>query len=251
MRLLFVAMSSFSLLIVCDPALARMQSGQRHVHSELRVAARSHGKVVHRRYAHVRHRAHAGRLVERNIGTWRPDPWRSEPDNRFGWRERNSTEQYGSFQRDDRYAVRQYGWSYAGRAEVPSARRDRTTGSLDGMIARHAQMNGVPEPLVRRVVLRESGGNPRVVGRGGAMGLMQIKSSTARAMGYGGSASGLLDPETNLTYAVRYLAGAYQVAGGNFDRAVSNYARGYYAAAKRRGSSPYVRPDWADAHASY
>jgi soluble lytic murein transglycosylase-like protein len=112
-------------------------------------------------------------------------------------------------------------------------------------------MNGVPEPLVRRVVLRESGGNPRAVGRGGAMGLMQIKGATARAMGYGGSPSGLLDPETNLTYAVRYLAGAYRVAGGNFDRAVSNYARGYYGGAKRLGLSPYRQSGWGNAYASY
>jgi soluble lytic murein transglycosylase-like protein len=112
-------------------------------------------------------------------------------------------------------------------------------GALDEMIARHARANGVPESLVHRVVRRESGYNPRAVGRGGAMGLMQIKYATARAMGYGGSPSGLLDPETNLTYAVRYLAGAYRASGGSAGGAVSNYARGYYYAAKRRGFSPY------------
>jgi soluble lytic murein transglycosylase-like protein len=30
-----------------------------------------------------------------------------------------------------------------------------------------------------------------------------------------------------MTYAVRYLAGAYRVAGGDEDRAVALYARGY------------------------
>jgi len=112
-------------------------------------------------------------------------------------------------------------------------------GDLDGMIARHAAAEGVPEALVHRVVIRESRYHPHVVGRGGAMGLMQIKYSTARAMGYTGSPSGLLDPDTNLTYAVKYLAGAYHVAHGNSDRAVMNYARGYYASAKREGFSPY------------
>jgi soluble lytic murein transglycosylase-like protein len=122
----------------------------------------------------------------------------------------------------------------------PFARRAAGHGELDTMIARHAQMNGVPEALVHRVVIRESRYNARSVGSGGAMGLMQIKYSTARAMGYTGSPSGLLDPETNLTYAVRYLAGAYRVAGGNSDRAVSNYAHGFYYAAKRQGVSPYA-----------
>jgi Transglycosylase SLT domain len=122
----------------------------------------------------------------------------------------------------------------------PSARRASGHGELDAMIARHAQMNGLPDALVHRVVIRESRYNARSVGSGGAMGLMQIKYATARAMGYSGSPAGLLDPETNLTYAVRYLAGAYRVAGGNSDRAVSNYARGYYYAAKRQGVSPYA-----------
>src|SRR5262249_17845462 len=121
------------------------------------------------------------------------------------------------------------------------------------MIARHAQANGLPEALVHRVVIRESRYNPRAIGAGGAMGLMQIKYSTARAMGYTGSAAGLLDPETNLAYAVRYLAGADRVGGGNADRAVSNYARGYYAQAKRAGVSPYQSAQstaWSGGYAS-
>lgn len=111
---------------------------------------------------------------------------------------------------------------------------------LQGMIAAHARANGVPESLVHRVIIRESRYNPRAVGRGGAMGLMQIKHATARAMGYGGPPSGLLDANTNMTYAVRYLAGAYRAARGNPDLAVSYYARGYYYAAKRQGFSPYT-----------
>jgi soluble lytic murein transglycosylase-like protein len=107
--------------------------------------------------------------------------------------------------------------------------------SLKPLIARHAAENNVPEALVHRVVRRESNYNPRAVGRGGAMGLMQIKYATAKAMGYSGPASGLLDADTNLTYAVRYLAGAYKVADGNHDRAVSYYANGFYYAAKRKG----------------
>src|SRR5664279_1260687 len=81
-------------------------------------------------------------------------------------------------------------------------------GNLDSMIARHAAANSLPEALVRRIIKRESGGNPRVISKGN-YGLMQIRLGTARAMGYQGSAVGLLDPDTNMTYAVRYLAGAY------------------------------------------
>ncbi len=125
-------------------------------------------------------------------------------------------------------------------AEVPVTIR---TGHdfLDERIAHHARLNAVPAALVHRVVVRESKYNPRAVGRGGAMGLMQIKHATARALGYGGTAAGLLDAETNLTYAVKYLAGAYRLADGSFDRAVQHYARGYYYEAKRRNSRVALR----------
>ncbi|HEY5965522.1 MAG TPA: lytic transglycosylase domain-containing protein [Xanthobacteraceae bacterium] len=109
------------------------------------------------------------------------------------------------------------------------------------MVARHAAANGVPASLVHRVIMRESRYNPRAVSKGN-YGMMQIKLGTARAMGYTGSAAGLLDPETNMTYAVKYLAGAYKVAGGSESGAVANYARGYYYSAKRRGVSPYEAP---------
>lgn len=105
----------------------------------------------------------------------------------------------------------------------------------EGLVASHAAANGVPASLVHRVIMRESRYNPRAVGRGGAMGMMQIKLATARGMGYTGSAAGLLDANTNMTYAVKYLAGAYRAAGGNESRAVGYYASGYYYAAKRQG----------------
>ena len=104
----------------------------------------------------------------------------------------------------------------------------------DEMVARHAQANGVPVELVHRVIVRESRYNASLVGRGGTIGLMQIKLATARSLGYTGTAEGLRDPDTNLTYAVKYLAGAYRAAGGNHNRAVAYYAGGYYYAAKRQ-----------------
>ena len=109
-------------------------------------------------------------------------------------------------------------------------------GNLDALIRQHAAANNLPEDLVRRVIKRESGGNARVVSAGN-YGLMQIKLATARSMGYTGNAAGLLDANTNMTYAVKYLAGAYRLANGNHSRAVHYYAAGYYYAAKARGAS--------------
>ncbi|MCF4128199.1 transglycosylase SLT domain-containing protein [Methylobacterium sp. SyP6R] len=117
--------------------------------------------------------------------------------------------------------------------------------NIDALIEAHAKANGVPASFIHRVVKRESGYNPRAVGRGGALGLMQIKHGTARALGYNGPASGLLDARVNLTYGVAYLAGAYKTAHGNEAQAYSYYARGYYYAAKRAG----VRTDVAELEA--
>src|SRR5947199_303666 len=105
---------------------------------------------------------------------------------------------------------------------------------FNAMIASHAQANGVPEALVHRVIVRESRYRPEVIGRGGAIGLMQIKLATARGLGYSGTAEGLRDPNTNLTYAVKYLAGAFRAANGDHRRAMAYYASGYYYAAKRQ-----------------
>ena len=129
-------------------------------------------------------------------------------------------------------------WSRSPPRPRPLPPKDRhlasldANGNLDSLIARHAAANNLPADLLRRVIRRESGGNPRVVYKGN-YGLMQIKLATARSMGYRGDAAGLLDADTNMTYAAKYLAGAYRVAGGNPDRAVHYYAAGYYYAAKR------------------
>ena len=45
----------------------------------------------------------------------------------------------------------------------------------ESMVAAHASANNVPEALVHRVIVRESKYHPNLVGRGGTIGLMQIK----------------------------------------------------------------------------
>jgi hypothetical protein len=154
----------------------------------------------------------------------------------------------------------QIGWSEAvapaqsfGFASAPRARTAAVRNTaLDTMIARHAAANGLPVALVHRVVKRESGYNPRA-SHAGNFGLMQIRYATARGIGYTGSAAGLLDPEVNLTYAVKYLAGAWRAAGGNASRAVSLYASGYHGRGvqlARRRAIPADNPGWQSAPVS-
>jgi soluble lytic murein transglycosylase-like protein len=116
----------------------------------------------------------------------------------------------------------------------------RVSAELAAMISRHAKFHAVPEALVYRVIERESKYNA-ALRNGPNWGLMQIREDTARSMGFSGPVRHLLDPETNLTYAVAYLANAYQVAGGNQERAIRLYTSGYYYEAKRRGMLPLLR----------
>jgi soluble lytic murein transglycosylase-like protein len=115
--------------------------------------------------------------------------------------------------------------------------------AYETLVATHARANLVPEALVHRIIVRESKYHPDLVGRGGTIGLMQIKLATARGLGYTGTAEGLRDPNTNLTYAVKYLAGAYRAANGDHRRAVAYYASGYYAAAKRQRLERISHPE--------
>jgi soluble lytic murein transglycosylase-like protein len=116
----------------------------------------------------------------------------------------------------------------------PATTDGRSTPEINALVVKYAATYNVPESLIHRMIIRESGYNPGAR-NGPYWGLMQILPATARTMGYRGEAAGLLNADTNLKYAVRYLAGAYLVAGGNADAAVGYYARGYYYDAKRMG----------------
>lgn len=108
------------------------------------------------------------------------------------------------------------------------------TPKLRAKINKWADHYGVPRDLVQRVVIRESTHNPSAR-NGPYYGLMQIHLRTARGMGFTGAPRQLLDADTNLKYAVKYLRGAWMVADGSYDKAVHWYASGYYYEAKRRG----------------
>ncbi len=101
------------------------------------------------------------------------------------------------------------------------------------LINKYSNLYGVPQSLVHRVIQRES--DYRANARNGPyFGLMQILPETARTMGFRGSTSDLLDGETNLRFAVKYLRGAWLVSDGDEGAAVMWYARGYYYEARNR-----------------
>jgi soluble lytic murein transglycosylase-like protein len=216
-----LALIAFSLVALAPPAFAREHSTASHCSSYQHPRHRdglawSHRHAVHRYYRYTlrhRHRLYAFA------------PWQQQQD--FA-----RHQSFDGFNKPyaERLSYQHFGGRYEGHwNRAPVAEPGFGEGSqFQGMAEQAASANGVPVSLVNRVIRRESGGNSRAVSRGN-YGLMQIRLGTARAMGYSGSAAGLLDPATNMTYAVRYLAGAYRAAGGNESRAVALYARGYDA----------------------
>lgn len=108
------------------------------------------------------------------------------------------------------------------------------TPELRASINKWADYYELPRELVHKLAIRESTHRPWAVNRP-YYGLLQILPATARSMGYRGTPTGLLDAETNLEFAGKYLRGAWMLADGDQTRAIQLYAKGYYYEAKRRG----------------
>lgn len=107
------------------------------------------------------------------------------------------------------------------------------TPEIRQLVNKYADHYQVPRPLVHRVIQRESDYRP-LARNGPYFGMMQILPATARGMGFTGRDSDLLDAETNLHFAVKYLRGAWLVSDGNPDKAIKWYASGYYYEARNR-----------------
>jgi soluble lytic murein transglycosylase-like protein len=109
------------------------------------------------------------------------------------------------------------------------------------IVARYAADYDVPVSLAHAVIQVESNYRPDITGSAGEVGLMQIKPSTARMLGYRGSAKGLYDPETNIRYGMKYLAMARDVGDGTTCGTILKYNAGHAARRMNPVSSAYCR----------
>jgi soluble lytic murein transglycosylase-like protein len=110
--------------------------------------------------------------------------------------------------------------------------------ALKPLIVRYASENGLPYGLADAVVRLESRYNPGAR-NGPNMGLTQINFRTAQSLGYQGTAAGLLDAETNLRYGLKYLAKAYQLAGGDTCGTILRYQSGHRTTTMTSASRAY------------
>lgn len=85
----------------------------------------------------------------------------------------------------------------------------------------------VPIDLADAVVMVESAYDPHAVGLVDDVGLMQVRPSIARQLGFNGTIQDLFEPETNIRLGVTYLAGAWERSGGNLCQALMKYRAGW------------------------
>jgi Transglycosylase SLT domain len=107
-----------------------------------------------------------------------------------------------------------WGWR-AGRSEYGA------------IIERESRAYGLPPALLDAVMSVESSYDPAVVGMDGEIGLMQVLPSTARMLGFIGTPAQLADPEVNIHYGAKYLAGAWRLAGQDVCTTTMKYRAGY------------------------
>lgn len=95
------------------------------------------------------------------------------------------------------------------------------------LITLEAGRTGLDPRLVDAVIKVESDYRPDAVGAAGEIGLMQVRPSTARLLGFGGTDRELAEPATNIRLGVTYLAKAWSLARGNLCRALMKYRAGH------------------------
>lgn len=103
------------------------------------------------------------------------------------------------------------------------------------ILSEACRLHGVPFALAAAVMEAESGFDPGIVSRAGAIGLMQLMPATADEMGV----ENILDPRENIFGGVRYLALLGNAFGGVPELTVAAYNAGPSAVARADGVPAY------------
>ena len=126
-----------------------------------------------------------------------------------------------------------YGCS--GGGYLPYAPNALDPQQIHTLAADASQSSGVPEGLVRAVVMAESSGDPSAISVAGAQGLMQLMPGTAAQCGVVNA----FDPGENVHCGAAYLKQLLDRYHGDATLAVAAYNAGPGAVDKYHGVPPY------------
>lgn len=90
------------------------------------------------------------------------------------------------------------------------------------MVEKYAKQYGLDADVVKAMVRRESGFNPSLTSKKGAMGLMQLMPGTAKSLGVKNG----YDPEQSIAGGTKYLAQLLKRYNGDYRKAVAAYNGG-------------------------
>lgn len=114
---------------------------------------------------------------------------------------------------------------------VPAVPPVGTLEQYGRIIDAQAAIDHVPPALIAAIIAVESGGNAHATNPSGAIGLMQIKRTTAAPYGI----TDLYDPAANITAGTRYVRDLLARFHGNVTLAVAAYKTGPAAVMATRG----------------
>ena len=90
---------------------------------------------------------------------------------------------------------------------------------LRSLIEKHSKVAQLDPALIEKIIMAESGGDPKAESPVGAQGLMQIMPGTAKELGLGNP----FDPEENIKAGTKYFAELQKQFGGDTRKALAAY----------------------------
>lgn len=126
------------------------------------------------------------------------------------------------------------------RVQRPKAHARYSLSEIEQMVAVEARAQGVPVDFAIAIAYHESRFKCSAIGGANERGVMQIKPSTARDIGYKGPSSGLNGCQAGVYWGMKYLKMAIDKAKGDLKRAAFLYNAGIYAKTKNPARKKYV-----------